>query len=214
MRPLFDDPQYVSPFLMIDSIPALARNETPAPLLQQLAGIQMDAWRLLEEAVFFGFRSVLGRSTTMLGADRLFEHEPEGVVLEENVPEPCAMLYECKARSGAYLMSSDDVLRYKDYIRRKRVIVQTLYKLPLRHFVIIAPSFDGDTDRRVNEIAKEGVTLSLITGDDLRYLLRTASDMTREHVALIDLREILSAGVAQRQRIDNAAAKFRRYGEA
>jgi hypothetical protein len=66
----------------------------------------------------------------------------------------------------------------------------------------------------VNEIAKEGVTLSLITGDDLRYLLRTASDMTREHVALIDLREILSAGVAQRQRIDNAAAKFRRYGEA
>lgn len=144
----------------------------------------------------------------MLGKEKLFQHEPEGIVLEENCHEPGAVLYECKTRAAGYKMTSDDVLRYKDYIRRKRVIVETLYKLPLRHFVIIAGSFHGNVAIRVKEIEKEGVALSLLSAHDLTYLLNSAREMTRERVALIGLRSIFSSGVVRRNQIDLELKRF------
>ncbi len=202
MNDLFWGPGYVSPFLLIDSIPALARNEVPLPLQNQVRGLSIDAWNLLEDAVFFGFRMILGRSTIQLGKEVLFSHEPEGIVLEEETPEPCAILYECKSRSKGYKISSDDQLRYKDYIKTKRHWIKARHKLSLRHFVIVGPQFNGHCDKQIGKIEREGVKVSLVEASLLRSLFISAAQMSKEQTALIDLRNILESGIVSQGNVD------------
>ena len=158
--PAQHDYETISPYLL-RTLPTVASNKMPHGLRNYCVKAGFKPWNLLEEGVFFFFRQVLMLHTIKLGGNTLFKHEPEGIVLWDRCGSKNAFLYECKARKDGYALSSDDVLRYKDYVRIKRHDISVKYHLPLTHFVIVSSSFHGDIDKRLQELDVEGTCLTL-----------------------------------------------------
>lgn len=189
------DYEVLSPYRVLRSLDEIASNRVPEDMAAAMGANQVPAWQLLENGVFYFFRQILMMRTVRLGAECLFANEPEGIVLCGREPQPFALLYECKARSDSYAMSSDDVLRYCAYIRKKRQEVLAKYYLHLTHFVIISSSFSGDTEARCRQIGNEGTTLSLCSASILTHAYDQLRESDYVDVALFDPRSIFARGV-------------------
>ena len=157
-----------------------AQNKIPSELDTVLLDSQAtEAWNVLRKAYFSLFRHVFLLETIKLGGKMLFKHEPEGIVLWDRCGTKNAFLYECKAYKGGYSMSSDDVLRYKDY-RKQEAFISVKYHLPLSHFIIVSSAFHGDIEARLKEFDTVGITLSLVEADRLAYLYETTQGFDYE----------------------------------
>ena len=144
--------------------------------------------------MFYFFRQVLMLETIRLGADCLFKHEPEGIVLVNRDPEPFALMYECKARSAGYVMSSDDLLRYKDYIKHKRHQIKEKYHLNLSHFVIVSSCHRGDTAARIARIERDGVVPCFVCAEYMRLAYVMARVVEFPELQLLRLRDLFPRG--------------------
>ena len=187
--------QLLSPFMLTDCLDDLSAGIIPDRVNKQLRGVSMRPFELMEDAVFFGFRSTLLLNVKKLGRDCLFQSEPEGVIICDNIVDPCAIIYECKSRKQTYKMSRKDMLSYKDYIARKQIEIRTLHHVPLIHFVIIGPSFAGDYHGKIRELQKSGITVSMVKGADLKHLFDEVDGWSNERLRLMDLTNIFITGV-------------------
>lgn len=183
----------------------MARNVVPEDIVRACGDSPLPAWRLLEEGVYFFFRTILMLETIRLGGDCLFQRQPEGVVLAGRHPNPCALLYECKARAKPYRISSDDVLRYTSYIRAKRTEVQFKYHLHLSHFIIVSSGFSGDVGRRVEEIGADGTVVSLLPARELADFSEVAQQLPFPDLHLLDLRQLFCRGVVSGDHLRSCA---------
>lgn len=199
----FDCSQYeeLSPFLLLRALPELASNTIPAKL-KPMCG-KRKAWEMLEDGVFFFFRQILMLDTIKLGANSLFKHEPEGVVLVDRGASSFALLYECKARAKGYRMSSDDTLRYKSYLNRKKHEVRIKYHLPLTHFVIISSAFVGNVDARIKMIGAGGTNLSLSPARLIRSVYEATSLLDYSAIQLLDVDALFERGVLTARNVKN-----------
>ncbi len=105
------------------------------------------------------------------------------------------MLYECKAQRAGYRMSSDDELRYRNYMAEKRHEVQTLRNVPVSHFIIVAASFHGETEQRLRNLETEGIVVTLAPAavlTDLYELLLEEFDKPERR--LVDERNLFTSG--------------------
>jgi|SRR5450759_773230 len=198
------DKAETSPFMLIREIETLAKNEVPACLDEYCRRTGLKPWQLLEEAAYQFFRTVLMLNTHRMGAEALFEHEPEGLVLSAQSNPPLALLYECKARKDGYKVESDEGLRYCDYIRDKRKVVRVRHSLELTHFCIIAPSFGGDTEARIQHIEQEGVVVSFVPAELLSAVAAHADGLTWADVQLVNLAKLFPRGVLGTNHIEAA----------
>ena len=195
MRSLIDEYERLSPYLLLRNLPQLALNQIPPALRTAWGEVPVEAWELLETAAFFFFRQVLMLETYRLGSACLFKSEPEGIVLVNRGHKPFALLYECKARSEGYKMSSDDLLRYQDYLKRKREQIQVRYHLPLTHFTIISSSFGGEIKTRVEEIIQSGFVLSLVPAVCLMSIYDQALSRDYTDVQLLNCHRLFHSGL-------------------
>jgi hypothetical protein len=147
--------------------------------------------------------------TIKLGYNALFKHEPEGIVLWDRCGTKNAFLYECKARRRGYTISSDDVLRYKDYVSTKKHLVTVKYHLPLSHLIIVSSDFHGDIDCRLREFDVDGVTLTLAKADDLVYLYDRTKGFEYEDFLLLDLPRLFCRGELTLTHIDKLIRRLR-----
>jgi len=124
----------------------------------------------------------------------LFAHEPEGIVVV-NRERPFGILYECKSRREAYRMTSDDLLRYREYIDKQRQRTRHKEHVELTHFVIVSSGFEGDTDERLKRLQQEGVVPCLVRADLIATAYRMIRHLEYADVQLLDLRRLLQAGI-------------------
>jgi hypothetical protein len=197
------DYETVSPYAFVKTLPTCAQNEIPSELGNYCSKANYKAWNILEEGVFSLFRHVFLLQTIKLGGKTLFKHEPEGIVLWDRCGTKNAFLYECKARKAGYSISSDDVLRYKDYVGSKKHFVSVKYHLPLSHFIIVSSEFHGDIEARLKEFDTVGITLSLVEADQLAYLYETTKGFDYEDFHLLNLPKIFCRGKVGTKAIDD-----------
>lgn len=197
------DYETISPYAFVKAIPVCAQNKIPTELSQYCSTANHKAWDILEEGVFFLFRQVFMLPTKKLGYNALFKHEPEGIVLWDRCGTKNAFLYECKARKAGYKISSDDVLRYKDYVAAKKHLVSVKYHLPLSHLIIVSSGFRGDIESRLKEFDLEGITLSLARADQLAHLYEMTKGFEYEDFFLLDLPKIFCRGEVSTAAIEN-----------
>jgi hypothetical protein len=188
------DYETVSPYAFLRSLPTIASNKIPADLQRYCQVAGFEPWNLLEEAVYFFFRHIFMLHTIKLGANTLFKHEPEGIVLWDRCGERNAFLYECKARENGYKITLDDLLRYKDYIRVKKHEIRVRHHMPLTHLLVISSEFHGDIQSRLKEIDMEGVIFCLITAECLKLLYERSRDMEFENLHLLSLARMFCRG--------------------
>lgn len=193
-RRLAVDYETISPYSFLKSLPEIARNTVPHELREYCKLTGFEAWNLLEEGVFYFFRHIFMLHTIKLGSDTLFKHEPEGIVLWDRCGGQNAFLYECKSRADGYVISSDDLLRYRDYIKLKKHYIKFKHHLPLTHFLIVSSEFKGDIELRLKEIDLEGVILSLISADCLKLLYEEAKALEFDGLHLLDLSRLFCRG--------------------
>ncbi len=188
------DYESISPYAFLKSMPDIAHNKVPEDLHRycQVAGFQ--PWNLLEEASFFFFRHIFMLHTIKLGVKTLFKREPEGIVLWDRCGDKHGFLYECKAREDGYRMTSDDLLRYKDYIRIKKHEISVKHHMPLTHFLIISSAFHGDVESRLKETDLEGIILCLVTADCMKLLYEKAKMLDFDDLHLLNLSRIFCQG--------------------
>lgn len=184
-----------SPYMLLREISTLAGNQIPKSLQSYCDKTGLAAWELLEEAVFYFFRQLLMLETRRFGSASLFEHEPEGLAFSTRTEPQFALMYECKARTDPYRMTSDDVLRYCDYIRRKRHEVRVRHHLELTRFLIVAPSFVGDIDERVRTIENEGVVVSLVPAKALELACSCIREMDFADIQLLEVNRCFARGL-------------------
>ena len=181
--------------MIIREISTIAQNRIPTCLRAFCDKTGLDAWELLEEAAFYFFRQVLMLETRRLGANVLFTHEPEGLVFSTHTNPKFALMYECKARTEPYRMSSDDVLRYRDYIRNAHLETQVRDHLDLTHFVIVAPRFAGDIEERLHMLENEGIVVSLLPAALLASAYSCVKDMEYADIRLLKINQLFARGV-------------------
>lgn len=191
----------LSPYLLLRTLKQLAQNQIPVEIQAITGRNTTKAWELLEEGTYFFFRQILMLETIRLGANSLFKHEPEGIVLVDRGPSPFALMYECKARSKGYRMSSDDTLRYKDYIKRKKHEIKVKYHLPLTHFLIISSDFTGDVDRRLKTLSHDGTVVCLCSATLMTSLYKAIALLTYPGIKLIEVDSLFGHGVFNQKNI-------------
>ena len=144
----------IGPPLLAQELPEVAQQKIPSSMKDTAQKLGLAPWQLFEDSVFSIFHYCFNFPTKKLGGERLFEHEPEGIVTVGDVNR-FALIYECKTAKASYAMTSDHELRYKDYIKNKTKTVQSLYASTLKYFVIIAPAFSGNLGERRQKIFEE-----------------------------------------------------------
>jgi hypothetical protein len=192
------DYETLSPYLLLRTLPELASNRVPDNVREACGQTPLEAWRLLEEGVFFFFRQILMLEAIRLGASCLFKREPEGIVLVNREHNPFALIYECKARKHGYTMSSDDTLRYRDYITKKRQEVRARYNLRLTHFLIVSSSFSGDIEGRVTEIGYDGTILCLVPAAHITMICNKARSLPVAEIQLLELQRLFCRGLVKK----------------
>ena len=150
----------VGPALLASALPAVALQKIPAEMEKYVKKLDLKPWQVLEDIVFSIFNYCFNYSTQKLGEERLFEHEPEGVVVIGDT-QRFSFMYECKSAEKQYTMTSDHELRYKDYIFKKANAIRVLQAADLRYFVIVAPEFGGDVAERREKIFRETQVLTI-----------------------------------------------------
>src|SRR6266511_208881 len=194
--------------LLLDHLPQVFSNQTPRAL-RRFSRNPAPAWRLAEEAVYWFFRYHMSLSTIRFGANTLFRHEPEGLISGIGPARNRAMIYECKCRREAYMMTHDDLLRYGDYVVEKREQVRSMH-LTLTNFLIIAPGFRGSYQSKLAELSTQGVSASGITGDFLMHLYHEVEDWKLERIQLLDLNRLLVPGLVG---LNRARQELRRVNQ-
>jgi len=197
MMPKLRTPDYaeLSPYALLRDLPCLAANMIPQPLEHYCTLSGLKAWQLLEEAIFYFFRQVLMLETLRMGGNSLFKHEPEGIVLANRAVNPFALMYECKSRRKPYVMSSDDVLRYRDYIRLKKAEVKERHHLDLTHFIIVSGGFGGRTGPRLAQLDAEAVTVCLAPAEHMRRACLLVRRLEYPDVVLLNHRRLFVRGL-------------------
>lgn len=206
------DYQALSPYALTNCLDELSIGVIPYNIKKHLKKINMRPFELMEDAIFYGFRSILLQNVKKLGADCLFQSEPEGIIICDHLVDPCAIIYECKSRKESYNISRTDMLSYKDYIARKQLEIRTIFHVPLTHFIIIGPSFSGHYRSKILEIEKRGITVSLIKGIDLKQLFIEVDDWQIEWLRLINLTNIFVSGIVEYDQILTELKRCKRIG--
>jgi hypothetical protein len=182
----------VSPNMLIKELPNFAKQIVPEDFKVIVSEQKIDAWQLLEEAVYCTFSYGFGYSVRQLGKEALFKNEPEGVVTTGGVNQ-FALIYDCKSSSAKYTMTADDERTYIGYITKKKKEVENLNHCELKYFVIVSPEFGGDTKlRRLNILKETQVLLVLIRGETLKRLGVWAAKLPPDLKSLIDLPALLT----------------------
>jgi len=186
---------FVSPNKLIRELPIFAKQVVPEDIQRMIGEPKLEAWQLLEEAVYCTFRYGFGYTVRQLGKEALFKNEPEGVVTTGGTSQ-FALIYDCKSSSTKYAMSAEDERTYVGYVAKKKKEVMNLDHCELKYFVIISPDFLGDAKLRRENILKETqVLLALIKAETLRKLGLWTIDIPSDLKALIDLRDVLTKEV-------------------
>jgi hypothetical protein len=184
----------LSPFMILRFLPSLAYGKVEQKIAVACGLSTPPAWQLFEEGVFLFFRTILMLNTIKLGNACLFKADPEGIVLVNRGSSPFSLIYECKSRSAGYKMSSNDVLRYKKYIRDKRYEIQVKHNLNLTHFVIISSDFKGDFSSKIEDIETEGTVVSLCRAQLLTDSYNTFRELDVPALLLFDIRKLFCRG--------------------
>jgi hypothetical protein len=150
----------VGPVLLASALPEVSLQRIPKEMEEYVEKIGLKPWQVLEDIVFSIFNYCFSYPTEKLGGERLFEHEPEGIVVIGDM-DRFAIMYECKSAEKEYTMSSDHGLRYRDYIHKKSNSIRVLRAAGLRYFVIVAPGFGGDIKERREKIFRDTQVLTI-----------------------------------------------------
>ena len=208
----------VSASKLIKELPTFAKQEIPADIQRIIGDQKLEAWQLLEDAVYCAFHHGLGCEVRQLGKEALFKNEPEGVVITAGHSQ-FALLYDCKSSSNKYKMSADDERAYIEYIRKKKNEVASLDRCELKYFLIISPDFAGDFGlRRSSILKKTQVILVLIKADLLRKLSLWSYVIPYEIKKLIELQDIFEEAIVTNETIESYIKTFNgkyknRYGD-
>ena len=198
----------VSPSKLIKELPTFAQQEIPKDIQRIIGDQNIEAWQLLEDAVYCTFFYGLGCGVRQLGKEALFKNEPEGVVITGS-PGQFALLYDCKSSSGKYKMTADDERTYVGYITKKKKEVAGLDRCELKYFVIISPDFAGDISKRGFEILKATqVLLVLIRAEVLKKLGLWSYRIPPELKPLIELPDIFKETVVSSESVDSYIKTF------
>lgn len=189
------DYEVLSPYLLLRKLADLAMNSVPPEIAEVGAAAQIPAWIHLEDGVAFFFRQILMLDTHQLGKESRFEKEPEGIVLVDNVPDPFALMYECKARGDSYSLSADDVRRYKDYIKTKKYQIRVRHRLELTHFVIVTSEFSGEYEAKVADIECQGIVVSLCPAEELTKYYDMLRYKDIPELRQVDIRAFFKTGL-------------------
>ena len=138
------DYRIINPYQILDSFELIAKGEKPAEFQKISNDYNVKCWQLLEEGVYYFFYHIMMHETIKQGKESLFENEPDGIVLLDAYISEYAFIYECKQRKTSYNLSSDDIKRYKDYIKVKKHVISIKYNKMLSNFIFIAQEFNGD----------------------------------------------------------------------
>jgi len=183
--------EMVGPSTLAKNLPEIAKQVIPLEMESAVKELDLKPWQAFEDAVFAIFHYCFGYTTRKMGAECLFEHEPEGIVLIGVTDSRYATLYECKTARETYDMTSDHELRYKDYIKGKKGRVEVLENAPLRYFLIVAPGFSGDIKQRRQKIHDDtGVWTVFMPATVLSSLGRWAAELPNDLKNLLDMRAL------------------------
>jgi len=168
----------------------LSKQEIPDVMKKTAEKLDLQAWQIFEHATYSIFQFCFGYTVQKLGSEKLFEHEPEGVVLVQD-HVGFSFIYECKTARESYHMTSDHGIRYCDYIEKKKPYVKYLYNCELQYYVIIAPSFSGNIRERREQIHQRTNVLAVFLPSRLLSELAIwACALPSQVKRLLDLREI------------------------
>lgn len=198
----------VSPNKLIKELPTFAKQEIPKDIQHIIGDQRIEAWQLLEDAVYCTFYYGLSYGVRQLGKESLFKNEPEGVVITSGQGQ-FALLYDCKSSSGKYKMTADDERTYVNYIAKKKKEVSSLDRCELKYFVIISPDFAGDINLRGFDILRETqVVLVLIKAEILKKLGLWSYKIPPELRPLIELPYIFKETFVSDETVDNYIKTF------
>jgi len=202
----------VSPNKLIKELPNFAKQVVPEDIRKMIGASKVEAWQLLEEAVYSTFYYGFHYTVRQLGKEALFKDEPEGVVTTVG-PNPFALIYECKSALTEYKMTAKDERTYVDYIGIKKKEVMSLDHCELKYFVIVGPDFSGDTELRRESVLKETqVLLAFMKAETLKKIGLWAVNIPPNLKPLIDLRDIFTTRevIMSDQTIDSYIRSFNR----
>ncbi len=191
---------------VLDNLQEVFSNVVPRELRRFARSRPVPPWRLAEEAVYWFFRYHLSLPTVSLGANTLFHHEPEGLVAGLGRTRQQAMIYECKCRTGPYVMTHDDYLRYRSYIEAKKVEAEALH-LNLTNFLIIAPRFKGAYSTKLNGLCGTGVCASGLNAGSLQNFHQKVEDWKLERIQMLDLSNVLRPGLVGVNQINREVSR-------
>lgn len=197
--------------LLAAELPRIAQQAIPKEMREDVERLELEPWQVFEQAVFSIFHYCFSYTTYKLGEECLFEHEPEGIVIVSKQKECFAFMYECKSAKKSYTMTSDQELRYKDYIEKKIDAIHNLHAATLKYFVIIAPKFSGDIGERREKIFRDTQVLPIfIPASILSSLGKWACKLPSHIKRLIDLKPIfrLDEKTVSKATLENYIKKF------
>ena len=96
-------------------------------------------------------------------------------------------------------MSSDDVVRYREYFKKQRHRLRHKAHIDLTHFVIVAPGFRGDVKTKLERLQDDGLIVSLVSAALIDRASRLIGLIEYADIHLLDLRRLFSQGVANEQ---------------
>lgn len=191
-------------------LPEISKQIIPDMMRPTAERLNMKPWQVFEQAVFSVLHYCFNYTVKKYGEDYLFEHEPEGIAIVEDVPS-FAFIYECKSAAESYTMTAGHELTYIDYIRKKKETVKVVDRSELKYFVIVAPDFSGDIRERRERIFKETqVLVVFLPANILRQISRWACGIPSNLKRLIDFKEIfkLKESVVSKESVESYMKKF------
>src|SRR5207249_1703226 len=135
-----------------------------------------------------------------LGGGKLFRQEPEGEVGGLGPESNRIMIYECKSRKGPYRMLNAHFLQYQQYIREKRRSARARDR-QLTSFLLIAPSFAGELNKKLHALSENGVNASATVPESILHLYSRTEEWPLEHIRLIDPCKFLHTGLITKRDI-------------
>jgi hypothetical protein len=197
--------------LLADALPEVALQRIPESMREDVekSGI-IKAWQILEHAAYSVFQHCFIYTVEKWGGERLFENEPEGLVVVGDKAS-YAFIYECKSAAKSYAMTSDHEERYIGYIRDKKPKIERVQRSELKYFVIIAPAFSGEIGERRERIFKETQVLVIfLPAEVLRILGKWAYGVPNNLKGLVDFAEVckLNELIVSKESVESYIKKF------
>jgi len=109
-------------------------------------------------------------------------------------------------------MTSAHFLQYQHYIREKRRYAIAKDR-QLTSFLLIAPSFVGDLEKKLHALSENGVNVSATTPDSILHLYSRTEEWPLEYIRLIDPCKFLHTGLIRKSHISTEIDRvLREYG--